>query len=211
MKLKPYKNYKIMKISKLVIAFLIGIISNHISAQDYFVVQNDTTFCENLNFRTTAQGYLKKISYTSSEGTEVNIEKRKNVPDVVTFYIKGVTKDKTPLKASKPNSYVRYMERMIDGKLITYSNTFTRPTSSTKYTPNSPFGPFKTGGTMGAYHFTIKMTNGVFYDISKKNIKKYIKPFLLKCEKFKNQYKGEYKKAEIPFNEMIELYNSLCD
>lgn len=202
-----------MKISKLTIAILIGILTNNIYAQDYFVVQNDTTFCKDLSYGTTAQGYLKRIRYTNSEGQEVLIEKRKNVPNVITFYKKGITIDKIPLKASRPNSYVRFVERAVDGKLKTYSNAFSRPSSSIKYTPGSAFGDWKSGGiSMGAYHYNIKMPNGVFYDIKKrKNIKKYIKPFLLKCEKFKNQYKGKYETKEEPFNKMIELYNSLCD
>uniref|UniRef100_UPI00404A98B5 hypothetical protein n=1 Tax=Gelidibacter sp. TaxID=2018083 RepID=UPI00404A98B5 len=200
-----------MRLSKFVIAVLIGVLSTNMSAQDYFVVQNDTTFCKNLDYRTTAQGYLKKISYINSEGNEVSIEGRKNVPDVITFYRDSLTIDKIPLKASKPDSYVRYIARAVDGKLKTYSNAFTRSKSADKYTPGNPLGDWNYGGTMGAYHYTIKMPNGIFYDISNKNIKKHIKPFLLKCVEFKNQYKGEYKKNEVYFNQMIELYNSLCD
>jgi len=54
--------------------------------QDYFVVETDTTFCSNLEYGTTAQGYLKSVRYTDKNGKEVVIEARKEVPNVLTFY-----------------------------------------------------------------------------------------------------------------------------
>ena len=141
------------------------------------------------------------------------MEGRKNVPDVLTFYnhIYDYTYDKIPLNPSKPNGYIRYVKRAIDGKLKTYSNLKSRNNAPDRYTPGGPFGDWNFGGPAGAYHFNIKMPDGTFYDINNKNIKKYIKPFLLKCEEFKNQYNGDFRKNEDRFNEMIELCNSLCD
>ena len=39
------------------------------------------------------------------------LDGRKNVPDVVTICVDNVIYDKIPLKAGKPDSYIRHMER----------------------------------------------------------------------------------------------------
>ncbi len=44
----------------------------------------------------------------------------------------------------------------------------------------------------------------------RKNLKNQIKPFLLKCQELKKQYKGDFNTHEKSFNETIRLYNSLC-
>jgi len=198
---------------KTILTLLLVILSANSSfSQDYFIVDNDTTYCKNLKYSTTAQGYLKKMSYKKSDGKLVEYKKRKECPNVTTFYTKGNTIDRIPLKASKPDSYVRFLPRSVDGKIKTYSNDSYRATTSTKYTPGGAFGDWKQGGSkMGSYHYTIKMPDGKFYDIKKKkNMKKHIIPYLLKCEAFKKQYKGNFKTQEMLFNKTIELYNSLC-
>ncbi|GAA4899531.1 hypothetical protein GCM10023311_26080 [Flaviramulus aquimarinus] len=152
------------------------------------------------------------MNYKKLDGKMVKYEKRKECPNVTTFYKEGTTRDRIPLKASKPDGYVRFLPRSVDGKIKTYSNDSYRTKSSTKFTPGDALGDWKQGGSkMGAYHYTIKMPNGKFYDIKgKKDMKKHIIPYLLKCEEFKKQYKGEFKTHETLFNKTIELYNSLC-
>ncbi|RYM32783.1 hypothetical protein ERX46_12015 [Brumimicrobium glaciale] len=186
---------------KTILIFLIVILSTTSTfSQDYFIADNDTTYCQDLAYSTTSQGYLKKMSYESLDGSLVKYEKRKKCPNVTTFHIKDKTIDRIPLKASKPNSYVRFISRAVNGKIKTYSNA-----SSKAYS-------YSIGEeVMGEYHYTIQMPDGKFYDIrKKKNMKKYIIPYLLECKEFKNQYKGEFKTAEPLFNKTIELYNSLC-
>ncbi len=177
-------------------------------AQDYFIVGNDTTFCSDLSYSTTAQGYLKKIQYTDSDGKTVLIKGRKKVPDVATFYQDGVFIDKTPLKAHKPKSYIRYTERAVDGKLKIYL-------AHQGYNSNVRMGhngKLEMGGPTGTYRFFLKMPDGTFYKINKKkNIKKYIKPYLLQCSAFTEQYQGDFSTKEEEFMEMIRLYNSICD
>ncbi|MDF4202471.1 hypothetical protein PXD56_05880 [Maribacter sp. SA7] len=198
---------------KTILFFVLGILSfNFSNSQDYYVVEKDTIHCENLNYTRTAQGYLKNITYKKEDGTEIKIKEKKILRNVTTLFINEISIDRVPLKPSKPDKYVRYLLRSVDGKIKTYSNDTYRPTTSTKYTPGSPFGDFKEGGSkMDSYHYTIKMPNGGWYDIrKKKNMNNIIKPFLLKCEAFKKEYKGDYNAGEARFNETIELYNSLC-
>ncbi|MFL5731220.1 MAG: hypothetical protein ACJ75J_17155 [Cytophagaceae bacterium] len=178
----------------------------------YFVTSKDTTYCQELSYGTTGQGYLDKLEYTDLSGKKVLLKGRKNVPDVLTFYMKGEIIDKTPLKANAPDGYIRYTDRVVDGKLKVYlaqqgyNNTI-------MYNPATPPGmsPFSTGGPSGLYRFYIKMPDGTYYKINNAgNMKKYIKPYLLQCSAFKNQYKGDFSTHEEPFMEMIRLYNSVC-
>lgn len=87
---------------------------------------------------------------------------------------------------------------------------------------NPTHSKYSTGyGATGIYRFFIKMPDGTFYKVNKKkNIEKYIEPYLLKCEEFKKQFKGfHFNRAvnatldenEKHFIEQIELYNSLCN
>lgn len=182
------------------------------TAQKYFVVGKDTTFCTKLSYLTTSQGALNQIKYTDSDGKSVEIKGKSNVPDVTTFCINGVCSDKIPLKANKPNSYKRYTERIVDGKLKVYLAQQGH-SSNYHYTPGAAAGDWSdTGGPVGIYRFFIKMPDGTYYKInSKKNMNKYIKPYLLKCSEFKSEYSGDFSTEELPFMQMIQLYNSLCN
>jgi len=207
-----------MKSKELITVLVIMIVSSvNIYSQDYFIVNKDTTFCSNLEYTTTAQGYLKSIKYIDENNIEKSIEGRKKVPNVVTFYIDSVAYDKTPLKANKPNSYIRYTKRVVDGKLKVYLGSQANNSGTMIYNPSSHSsfnhnGWESTGGPSGIYRFYLKVPNGTYYKInSKKNMKKYIKPYLLKCAKFSSEYKGDFSTREEPFINMINLYNSLCE
>ena len=185
------------KVIFLVAVFLIS--SNLFFAQtekpkDYFVTKTDTVFCTDLTYDLTSQGYLKSIKYKDLNGTSVEI--KKNVPDVQTFYHFENTKDKIPLKANKPDGYIRYTWRIVDGPLKVYLAQQTVSGS---------------GNVTGTYRFFLKLPDGTFYKINnKKNLKNFIKPYLLKCPAFASNYKGDFSTREKPFMETIKLYNSLC-
>ena len=186
-------------IKPILLLFLIVSITN-VSAQKYFVVGDDTTFCNELKHISQSNGYLKILEYTTTEGKKVALKGRKNVPDVTTFFSNDTYIDKVPLKANKPNSYIRYNERLVNGKLKVYLS--------------KPYKKFTASGSYyaGSYRFFLKMPDGVYLKIdSKGNMKKLIKPFLLDCSSFKDNYKGDFSTSEKAFMEMIELYNSLCN
>jgi len=171
---------------KLIVIILCSLIGAVVLGQDqdYFVVRNDTTFCDNLLYRTDPQGTLNKISYTLS-GKKVEIKGKKNVPDVITLYIKGEAIDRTPLKPKKTNGYVRFEPRRIDGKLIVYLDT-PHNAGTKKYTPGSVSGDWSDAGAKGSYRFLIRYPDGKFYKVNdKKNLRDIIKPYLLECEAFK--------------------------
>ena len=182
--------------------------------KDYFVIYKDTTFCQNLEFYTSSQGFLNEIEYTDLNGTVVHIKGRKNVPEVLTFYTNGTMIDKTPLKASKPDGYIRYTERRVNGKLIVYleePELVRVRDGNFSMNPNHLYSNGANYGHSGKYRFIIRFPDGRFYKAnSAGNMKKYIKPYLLQCPDFATNYKKKYSTKEIPFIEMIAFYNYYC-
>jgi hypothetical protein len=165
-------------------------------AECYFATSKDTVYCKELRYETTAQGYLKHLEYIDLKGNKIEFNGIKNVPDVLTFFMNGRNTDKTPLKPNKPDGYIRYSDRLIDGKIKVYLE---------QQGLNSKLEP------VGLYRFMVKMPEGNYYKAnSAGNMKKYIKPYLLKCKEFENSYKDEFSTREIPFMNMIAFYNGLC-
>ena len=167
---------------------------------DYFITGKDTTYCGNLKYEMGI--FLEKVSYTNNNGKRVTIEGNLAMPDISTFCISGECVDKVPIKPGRWRFY-RYQPRKVDGKLRVYLQTGS--TTSTDMFGDGRSNP------VGKYRFFICMPDGTFYKInSKKNMEKYIKPYLLSCSVFAQQYKGNFSTREEPFMEMIRLYNALC-
>lgn len=192
---------------KIVLGIILLGVSFNVISQDYFIVDNDTTFCSDLSYGTSGQGFLKSISYKTKAGEEVSIKGRRKVPKVTTFCIDSITRDWIPSKANKPNGYYRYIVRVVSGKLRVYSAQAGYNSTMVQGTN----GAWQAVGPSGIYKYYIRMPDGKFYKINKKkHMNKYIKPYLLKCPEFKKQYKGNFEKYEEVFNETVRLYNSLC-
>ncbi len=190
---------------KKLFTLFIYLISLTTFSQDYFIVDNEETYCSNLSFEITSQSYLSSISYTDTIGKKIVIEGRKKVPNISTFYINGILIDKIPQKIDKPKKYIKWAQRVVDGKLIV--NYYHNEMTTSRY--RESFGDYKEVTTGITKHY-VKMPNGTYYDIrSSKDRKKHIIPYLKKCAKFNSEYKGEFKKNE--FNEIITLYNELCE
>ena len=172
--------------------------------QDYFIVNKEKTYCSDLSFEITSQSYLKSISYTDSSGKKIEIEGRKKVPNISTFYINGNLIDKIPQKVDKPKKYIKWAKRVVDGKLIV--NYYHSEMTTSNWYSDGDIKDITTGITK---HF-VKMPNGTYYDIrSSKDRKKHIIPYLKRCANFKSQYKGDFNKRD--FNEIITLYNQVCE
>lgn len=173
---------------------------------DYFVVESDTTFCTYLSYTLTVQSYLATVSYLNSDRKRVVFKGRTNIPNITTFYINGKTIDRIPQKTDKPDKYIKWAERVVDGKLIVnyYNNEIS---TSNQYSDGS-----SKNITTGVTKFFIKLPDGVFYDINKSSdMKKHIIPYLENCEAFKMEYKGDYSRNYEEFIETVKLYNSRCN
>ncbi len=167
---------------------------------DYFVAGQDTTYCKDLVYGLTIQGYLKLIEYTDKNGKEHKIKGRKNVPDITTFYIDGRVLDRTPKKAHNPNSYVHFAYRIVDGKLrVLYSKEWTGVGMNATYSQRYNVRYF------------VKLPDGRYYDLAKKgDIKKYLKPYLLECEAFRATNEADFSGNIQDYIEIIRDYNIKC-
>ena len=171
------------------------------SQDSYFINGKDTVRGTSINYKINSQSYLIEISYKDVSGNNVVLKGKKNLLDVVSIYRYGLIMDKIPQKVDKPKSYVKWANRVVDGKLIVnyYHNTMT--------TVNVGAGTTTTGITK----FFIKMPDGIFYDIRKSShMKKYIIPYLKQCDEFMAVYKGDFSKDYDSFVQTIKLYNSVC-
>ncbi|MBK6641852.1 MAG: hypothetical protein IPG39_11790 [Bacteroidetes bacterium] len=163
----------------------------------YYVTKKGHCFCDTLSYSTNIQGFLSEINFVDLNGKSVKMEGKENVPNVLTFYLNGITTDKIYTIPDKPSKYTKYIERVVDGKLRVYLRL-------------QEFDAID-GSAMGLYKFYLKMPDETFYQINDKgNMNKYIKPYLLKCTEFANSFKGDFSMQREPFMETIRLYNSLC-
>jgi hypothetical protein len=159
------------------------------NSQNYFIEGKDTTFCKNLKYDLTIQSYLSSISYTDMDGQGWQVKGRKNLVDVTSMYIGGQTIDKIPQKADKPDGYVKWANRVVNGKLIV--NYY-----------DSVMSSYNTGRsvTTSITKFFIKMPDGTFYNInSGSDMKKHIIPYLKECEAFNSAYNGDFRSAQGSF------------
>jgi hypothetical protein len=171
----------------------------------YYIADSDTVFCSHLTYKLTAQSYLSEINYVDSDNKEVTIKGNKNMPNVSTFFINGESIDKIPQKTNKPDKYIKWASRVVDGKLIV-NYYYNQMTTYNNY-------DFNRSGVANSSitKFFIKMPNGIFYDINDSSDRnKYIIPYLKECDAFTSSYKGDYSKDYDSFIETIKLYNLVC-
>ncbi|MFH0865986.1 MAG: hypothetical protein V1904_07310 [Bacteroidota bacterium] len=153
-----------------------------------------------------AGGNVTKIEYSDMDGNEVLIKGKSDCEEIKTFCTSGQIYDLVPLKDSKPDGYKRHMWRKVDGKLKLYDYT-DYVTSNYSLGKKDPYQE----STVSVERYMIKLNDDKYYDINKKNVTTYIKPFLLLCSDFKDQYKGDFSADKEQFEEMIKLYNLLCN
>ena len=178
---------------------LFGTTITHTNAQSvrsssYFIsIENDTTFCNSLDYGTDTKGALNILNYESIKGAQKIIKGKNKVPNIVTFSINGVTFDKIPYNIESPGYAYIYSERKVDGIVKVYYD---------QKIPNQN----------DILRYYIRLPNHSYYQVNKeKNIEKYIKPFLLECPDFREAYQGDFSNDKNSFFDMIEFYNFLCN
>ncbi len=161
--------------------------------QFYFInLQNDTVFCKTLNFSTNTKGYIDKLDYVTFQDVPYEFRGKKNIPNILTFFMDGKTIDKIPYKLGSKSKLYVYSERLTYGKLQVYIN---------HQIPDKSV----------VYRFYVRLDDGTFYRVNKSSdFEEHIKPYMLSCSKYKNTIKENIINEEEPFVEMVNLYNSLC-
>ena len=186
------------KIGVILILFL-GIINIPGYAQEqapqfYFInLQKDTVFCKTIHYSTNTKGYLNKLDYVTINDIPYEFEGKKNVPNILTFYINGKSLDKIPYNLGSKSKLYVYSERLTDGQLKVYINHQIPDVSV-------------------VYRFYIQFNDGKMYRVDKNSdFEDHIKPRMLSCEKFKEILTWEISDEEEKFLETARLYNSLCE
>jgi len=180
--------------------FLIAVLSGlSIKAQSepapyYFItLERDTTFCMSLDYGTNTQGFLERLTFLKTNGEEIDIKGESKVPNVVTFYMEGLTYDKVPYDLESDFGEYIYSERKVNGDLKVYLDR-------------------KIKGKSDVYRFYVRLEDGSYVNVSSRsNINRHIKPALLTCEDFSDAYQGEFSNDEVEFLTMVSFYNFLCD
>lgn len=179
--------------------FFLFVIFSSFSQTDYFIDGKDTIFCKGVSYKLSLVGYLSEIIYTDLNDQNWIMEGRKNLSNVSTFFIYGIYTDKIPKDIEKPEGYVKWAKRVVNGKLKV--NYYLKETTT--------YGPG--GATTGIAKFYIRMPDGTFYDIRSSDLKNYIIPYLKQCEAFNLAYTGNFENYYDSFVSTINLYNSVCN
>src|SRR5437762_8930588 len=88
-------------------------------SQNYIVKKDgDTIHCYNIEWSTNSQGFIVDLSYMDNKTKKpVELHKRKNIPPIASIKDGMRIYDVMPLKTSKPDSYYRVGNRVVDGIL----------------------------------------------------------------------------------------------
>ena len=162
--------------------------------QFYFInLQKDTIFCKSLNYGTNTKGYLNRLDYVTTDDVPYEINGKKNVPHILTFYINGKTLDRIPYRLGSKSKLYVYSERLTDGEIIVYINHQI---------------PDKTV----VYRFYVRFDDNEMYRVDKKSdFEDHIRPRMLSCQALGKSFKKEILNKEKEFLEAVKLYNSLWD
>lgn len=170
---------------------------------DYILFEGkDTLFCV-INTVNRGAGNVYLINYTDENNQKHTIEK-KETKTVKSFRVGGYVNDYIPLKASKPKKYQRHIELKVDGKIKIYDH-IRLVVSTSEETGERQF--YSVVGA-GAKIYTIKLDNGMYYEINNKNLNKYIIPYMTECQEFTFSYKGKVTVERIEI--AVKKYNELC-
>ena len=193
---------------KLLILCLFVQVAFQLSAQDksemdYVYIEGQDTVYGFITDVSRSTGNVNRIEYYDLDKQQ-HVLKRSDVNDVKSLRVAGRTLDYIPLKASRPNSYHRHIERTIDGKIKIYDHIRLIASTDKK-------GERKLYSVVGqgASVYIIKLDNGKFYDISKGNIKKYVAPHMVRCADFKKGFKEPVTNRNI--QEAVIFYNKACN
>ena len=164
--------------------------------------EGDTTLCLSVRVRTGSAGIVK-IIYVDMDGTEKFVKGPGECKKVKYFSRCGSIFEMAPIKASKPDSYKKHHRLAVNGKIKVYDGF-----ALFRY---CNIGTNNTVSAFGIPNYMIQFENGDFCEVKKKDIEKTILPYLNKCEKFKKANKEAPTKKGEKFENMIKLYNKLCD
>lgn len=180
-----------------------SILAQENNESDYLLFEGkDTTFCT-ITVLARSAGNVSDIEYYDVAGEKHKVD-RKEIKNVKSLRVGGISMDYIPIKASKPDSYKRHIEIEIDGKIIIYYHTRIIAGLDGKGLRQL----YKVVGAGAAIH-TIKLPDGNYYEFKESNIKKYVAPYMLKFKPFADSFKEPISMRNLA--DAVTKYNELSE
>jgi|TARA_R110000737_G_scaffold327084_3_gene341151 hypothetical protein len=160
-----------------------GIHAQENNESDYLLFEGkDTTFCT-ITVLARSAGNVSDIEYYDVAGEKHKVD-RKEIKNVKSLRVAGISMDYVPIKASKPDKYKRHIEIELNGKIIVYNHT----RIIAGIDQNGDRQLYQVVGAGAAIHM-IKLPDGNYYDYKESDIKKYVAPYMLKFKPFADSFK----------------------
>ena len=169
---------------------------------DYLIKEGqDTIYCMITEISRESNNIDTLIYYDLDK--KKNILNKDQMKKILTIGVDGRILDYIPIKASKPLSYHRHVERKIDGPIKVYDYIQLCITSDDKANRHA-----QSLDVEGSMIYTILLDDEKYYKIKASNIKKIFLPYMKECEAFKVRLKEPVDMSN--FEETVKLYNSVC-
>lgn len=174
------------------------------------LINGDTIHCKALEHKTNKNGRLNYIKYTTTEGKDIENKGKKNVPKLASFRHHRQTFEMVPRRLYNPKKRNIVAKRLVEGK-ISYCYFNNEEWSTTTRVVNSASGSSLQSNTAktGFKLRYVKISEGNYFQLTKRSMKKKLKPHLKKCEAFNKSYTGNFKVNFLGTGivEMLKLYN----
>lgn len=200
-----------MKYSIYITTVLLMATSSLFAQEDDYIVKNekDTIYCSSVTYE-RKQYTVREITYYDKDGNMSIVNKKNNFGNITLFRQDGNIYELINLDGIVRGVKETFFWRKINGKVILY-DFYKEHNDVTSGRDSHMAGP-----TIYMV-YVVKLPDGRFIQLIAKNIKKIIMPYMEECEAFKNTYKGyssdktDLFTQKVEFENMLKLYNSVCD
>jgi hypothetical protein len=181
--------------------------------ENYIVLANkDSIICSSIVHGTSSNGRLNFLKYTTQDGKKFEYTSRFKVPKLDCFHYDGKTYEMIPRRSYRPRKRNIVGKRLADGEIsYCYYNNEKFFTNTSMMGPSGFQGTQKSGFKLRY----VKFKNGTYLKLTRRTMRKRIKPLLKSCDAFVKEYTGSYKllRLEVLGNGaaiMFNLYNRVC-
>jgi hypothetical protein len=177
------------------------------------LLNGDTIHCKALEYKTNKNGRLNYIKYTTTEGKEIENKGKKHVPKLASFRHQRQTFEMVPRRLYNPKKRNIVAKRLVEGKIsYCYFNNEEWGTTTRVVSSGSGSSLQSNTAKTGFKLRYVKISGGNYFQLSKRSMKKKLKPHLKKCDAFNKSYTGNFKVNFLGTGivDMLKLYNDVC-
>lgn len=177
------------------------------------LINGDTIHCNAINHKTTNNGRLNYLNYTTADGKDFEYKGKNKMPKLASFRHHRQTYEMVPRRLYNSKKRNIVAKRLVDGKIsYCYFNNEQWETGTRIVNSGSGSHLQSTTAKTGFKLRYIKNNDGSYYQLTKRSMKKKLKPHLKKCEAFNKSYTGNFKVNFLGTGivDMLKLYNESC-